>query len=45
MSDDLDLYIEERTKENKRLKYDLAEEEEELELVIENRLVQQTRAC
>ncbi|CDG86770.1 helix-turn-helix domain-containing protein [Xenorhabdus bovienii] len=35
MRDDLDLYIEERTKENPRFKAALAEEEKELELAIE----------
>ncbi len=35
MRDDLDLYIEERTKENPRFKATLAEEEKELELAIE----------
>ncbi|MBE8597212.1 helix-turn-helix domain-containing protein [Xenorhabdus sp. BG5] len=35
MRDDLDLYIEERTKENSQFKAALAEEEKELELMIE----------
>lgn len=34
MRDDLDLYIEERTKENSQFKAALAEEEKELELMI-----------
>ncbi len=34
MRDDLDLYIEERTKENPRFKATLVEEEKELDLAI-----------